>query len=163
MSSFIANEPVSTPTSAPGETPPAGIITNDGFFPDIDLAHLRAAVRLNGTVTDERLVDALVSAMINVNGELAAWKVASIAAGAVNLEAMPPQLGGKSIKATLYRTAVYRSTKADLTERYRDYDSTKAGDRAADELEPSIDDDRRAARWAIRDLLGVARTTVELI
>lgn len=156
--SFIANEPAST-----GDTPNAGIILNDGFFPSINKAHCRAAMRLNGTVTDERLVDALISAMINVNAELAAWKVASIAAGAITVEAMPPQLGGQSIKATLYRTAVYRTAKADLTERYRDYDTTKSGAHEADELDATVEDDRRAARWAIRDLLGLPRTTVELI
>jgi hypothetical protein len=162
MSSFIANEPAPT-AAAPDGTPAAGIVSNDGFFPDIDKAHLRAAMRLNGTVTDERLVDALVSAIINVNGELAGWKAASVAAGAADVESMLPKIGGQSVKATLYRTAVYRSTKADLTERYRDFDSTKSGAHEADQLDTTVDDDRKAARWAIRDLLGVNRTTVELI
>jgi hypothetical protein len=120
-------------------------------------------MRLNGTVTDERLVDAVVSTVINVNGELADWKAASIAAGAVDVESMTPQIGGKSVKATLYRTAVYRMSKADLTERYRDFDSTKSGAHEADQLDTTVDDDRRAARWAIRDLLGLNRTTIELI
>lgn len=156
--SFIATEPTDN-----GTAPDAGTVTNDGFFPDINKDHLRAAMRLDGTVTDERLVDALVSAIINVNGELGTWKAASIAAGVAELESMEPRVAGKSIKATLYRTAVYRATKADLTERYRDYDATKSGAHEAAELETTIEDDRRASKWAIRDILGLNRTTIELI
>ncbi|WP_198403762.1 head completion/stabilization protein, partial [Burkholderia oklahomensis] len=33
----------------------AGTLTNDGFFPDIDLSALRDAMRLDGTVAHERL------------------------------------------------------------------------------------------------------------
>jgi hypothetical protein len=33
----------------------------------------------------------------------------------------------------------------------------------ADKLQQLVDDERRAAKWAIRDFLGLPRATVELI
>ncbi|WP_442965592.1 head completion/stabilization protein [Pseudomonas sp. RIT-PI-r] len=43
------------------------------------------------------------------------------------------------------------------------YDSTNSGNQNAEELTPSIDELRRDQRWAVRDFLGLGRTTVELI
>lgn len=155
--SFIATAP-----AAP-ESAPAAIITNDGFFPNIDLAQLRDTMRLDGTVTAARLRNAAIEAVVSVNDELAEWKAAQLAAGVIRLDEMLPKIGGDSVNLTRYLTAVYRTTKADLTERYRDFDATKTGEEKAEQLDATVGDDRRAARWAIRDLLGVSRTTVELI
>lgn len=156
--SFIATAPESP-------TPPdSATVANDGFFPDIDLDHMRAAVRLDGTVTPERLRDAAIAAALQVNDELAEWKAEKIAAGFEQLvDVTARQIDGESVNLVRYRTAVYRLARADLTERYRDFDSTKSGVDQAEKLECTIDDDRRAARWSIRDLLGKSRTTVELI
>lgn len=155
--SFIATAPSSTPA------PEAAIVTNDGFFPDIDLDQLREHMRLDGTVTHVRLRDAAIAAVISVNGELEAWKVAQLAAGVTSLANTLPKIGGVSAKVTQYQTAVYRTAKADLTERYRDYDTTKSGEAKAEQLVDTVGDDRRAARWAISDLQGKRRSTIELI
>ena len=48
-------------------------------------------------------------------------------------------------------------------ERMLSFDATAAGQRKAESQEPAIDDHRRNARWAIRDILGLPRTTTELI
>ena len=158
--SLIAVEPPHTPTTPPN----AGTVTNDGFFPNIDLTNLRATMRLDGTVTHERLRDAAVSAIADVNADLEAWAVRAITAGASKLEEVPAkQLDGKSINVMRYLTAVYRLARADLTERYRGFDATNAGSREAEDNEAGIGDDRRTARWAIRDILGKSRTTIELI
>lgn len=155
--SFIANQPAGTPAA------PAGTVANDGFFPDINLAELRETVRLDGTVTLARLRDAVIAAVIAVNDELQDWKAAQVAAGAEDLAAIGPQIGGIGVKHSLYLAAVYRSAKADLAERYRDMDTTKDGEAKADQVDETIGDHRRAARWAIRDLLGRPRSTIELI
>ncbi|MGX2951352.1 head completion/stabilization protein [Ursidibacter sp. B-7004-1] len=52
---------------------------------------------------------------------------------------------------------------ANLYERYRSFDSTKEGADKAQEYENSVDDLRRDARFAIRDLLNINRWTSELI
>jgi len=158
--SFLATPPV-----APATTPPASAtIENDGWWPSIELASVREIVRLNGTVTELRLQEATQAAMLALNQELADWKAAKVAQGAETLLDVPAsQIGGESRLVALYRRAVYFYAKADLTERYRDFDTTAAGDRRADDLEATIDDARRNVRWAVSDLLGQSRVTVELM
>lgn len=155
--SFIATAPSST------QAPAVTIVTNDGFFPDIDLDQLREQMRLDGTVTLARLRGAAVDAVISVNHELEAWKASRVAGGVTSLADTLPKIGGASVYLILYLSAVYRTAKADLTERYRDFDATKSGEDKAEQLEGTIGDDRRHARWAIRDILGIPRSTVELI
>lgn len=159
MSSFNATDPLSTPAVQPSSS----IVTNDGFFPDINTGMLRDVMRLDSTVTDARLVDAVIAAVISVNKELESWKAMQIDAGIVALADIGPKIGGIGQKMARYFAAIYRTTKADLTERYRDFDSTKAGIAEAEKLELSIDDHRREARWAVRDILGLPRSTIELI
>jgi hypothetical protein len=156
--SFIATDPTTPPP--PSE---ATSVTNDGFFPDIDLQDLRGAVRLDGTVTTERLANAVADAVISVNTELADWKAAQQLQGVTALDQLEPRIGGEAVQLRRYRTAIYRTVKADLNEQFRNFDATKSGVDEADKLLQMVEDERRAARWAIRDFLGLARTTVELI
>lgn len=159
MNSFIATAPAGTVSGTP-----ATVIANDGWFPDIDLTALRAAMRLDGTVTQERLREAATAAMASVNAELATWRDAQLAAGHAGLADVPAaSIGGESVQLARYRRAVYHLAHADLTERYRDYDATKSGGQRAEDLEATVCDARRNVRWALNDLRGIPRTTVELI
>lgn len=155
MSSFIATAPAST-----GQAP----IANDGFFPELDFAQALATMRQDGTVTPDRLRAALVEAALSVNEELTTWKADQQAAGHANLEAVPaPSVDGKSAHEHRYLRAVYCQARAGLIERYRDYDATASGDRQAETMMLAVDDLRRDARWAISDIRGITRTTVDLI
>ena len=154
---FLGNPP--TPTAAE-ETP----LANDGWFPDIDLAKLRSTARLDGTVTPERLRHSAIQAVLSVNAELSLYKAAQLVLGHAKLEDVPaPEIDGKSTKVALYLRAVYSYTQAELVERYRDFDTTGAGDKKAEKLEIRDCELRRDVRWAISDFLGIRRTTVELI
>ena len=149
----------------PGAELPA---ENDPWFPAIDPAQLRATCRLDGTVTPQRLHHALMQALASVNAELWAFKAATQLLGAARLADVPAgQLNGESVKAHHYRRAVYACVQADLAEAYRDIDTTpqSAGkvERVTDRLELKVDEHRRNQRWAISDLLGLRRTTVDLI
>jgi hypothetical protein len=159
VSGFICKPP------EPGEQPSADeTIINDGWFPDIDPAALRPTLRLRDTVTAPRLRSALLGAMITVARDLDAWATDQRAKGIAELAAVPaPQLDGKSRLVTLYERAVSCFALAELTEKYRGFDMTGAGQREVDALAPSIDDLRRDGRYAIRDIKGVGRSTVELI
>lgn len=158
--SFSTPAPVQTPI----ETPRESDIENDGFFPDIALTDARRIVRIDGTITPERLRHALAESAAGVNDELAAWKLQQISGGHLHLEKVPAsRIDGESVLASRYLRAVFCLAKANLTERYRDYDSTSDGNKRADESETTIDDLRRDARWAISDILGKSRTTVDLI
>lgn len=150
--------------AVPPTTPDEAVIENDGFFPDINPATARAQMRIDGTVTAERLVDALTEAAASVNQQLAAWKRAQIAAGAWALEDVKADtVGGISVLVQRYRRAVECAAAASLIERHRSFDATNDGHQYADKLESTVEDLRRDSRWAISDILGAARTTIELI
>ncbi|MFZ6772324.1 head completion/stabilization protein [Undibacterium sp. SXout7W] len=161
---FIANAPGGQPT---GQTQPDTIITNDGFFPDIDLAHMRDAIRLDGTVTDTRLTAATVDAIIFVNDQVKELKTAATAAGHTSMAAIPAaQVNRQSVLISHYLRAVYCTAKADLIERYKDYDTTATSlddKKLVGFLANGPDEERRNAAWAISKLMGRHHVTVELI
>ena len=143
-------------------------VDNHPWFPAISPDELRQACRLDGTVTPARLRLAIVSALDSVNSELHAWRLAHQAAGHASLAAVPcEELSGTSANVGRYYRAVYAHVQAELAEVYRDIDTTPAsdskGDRIKDRIEAKIEEHRRTLRWAITDLLGLRRTTVELI
>lgn len=151
--------------AAGGSTPPArDVIPNNSFWPDIDMGDARDVMRLDGTVTDVRLKHSLVEAMVSTNNELKAYRNGKEAVGFNHLVDVPAeQISGESVQIHHYRRAVYCLAKANLIERYRDFDSTGSGNKKADELDEQPCDLRRDARWAIRDFLGRSRCTIELI
>ena len=166
--SFMALPPSHQPAAAPA--PPAtaiGVIENDGWFPDIALVDMREAMRLDGTVTDARLVLAVVDAILNVNRELAQWQGQHAQAGIAALADVPAaRINRESRLLAQYRRAVYSAAKADLIERYRDYDSTatSVSDKKSMEwLDDAPGAQRRNAQWAIADIVGRSHLTVELI
>lgn len=160
MSSFIAI----ADTTVPAHPANATIVRNDGWFPDIDLKDLREAMRLDGTVTLERLRLATVDAIASINDELRAWKAGRCAQAYADLASVPAdQTDGVSAHVLRYRRAVYNLTRADLTEQYRAYDVTKTGANDTEVLEATICESRRNLRWALNDMLGVPRSTIELI
>ncbi|MGB6053738.1 MAG: head completion/stabilization protein [Burkholderiaceae bacterium] len=160
MNSFLAVPPTTT-TSAPSDD---DVIVNDGWFPDLSMAAMREAMRVDGTITPARLRPALVSAILDANRQLADWQAQQQAAGRDKLEAVPaPHIDGCSMLVARYLRAVYSTAKADLTERYRDFDSTAEGLKKAEALDAAIDEQRRNAHWAIADIIGRPRSTVELI
>ena len=75
MSGFVATPPV-----APADDPQDSI-ANDGWFPDVSVAAVRNASRLDGTVTAQRLRRALVKAMSSINRQLGDYKAAQQADG----------------------------------------------------------------------------------
>lgn len=156
MNSFVVNVPAPTPAEAK--------ITSAEFWPEVDPVAIRAAHRIDGTITIERLRDALIEAIATVNTELSTWRAARELEGRATLSAVPAEVvSAISVNVNRYHRAVGCLTKALLIERYRDFDTTAAGNKKADQLESPIDDLRRDARWAINDILGIGRTTVELI
>ena len=153
MSGFLGNAP------APDFT-----LTNDGFWPDIDAAHLRERQRIGSNVTNARLEEAAVAAMISVNRELRTLKLRYMAEGADTLADVPAEkIQNESELVHTSRRAIYSTASAEVAERYRTYSATEAGTVKGEAEELSADDYRRDARFAIRDLLGISRTTVVLL
>lgn len=139
-------------------------IPNHVFWGNLSLTDFRTAMRVDNVVTPDRARHALVMALLETNRRLSAYVLAQNALGYEvigNVPALPGQPAGAQL--ALYQRAVWCLAKAQLVERYRDYDTTGNGDTRADELVAVADDYRRDAAWAINDLLGAPRTTVELI
>lgn len=154
MSGFIAT----------GGSPAEQLIDSDPFWPVIDCVALRTAMRLDGSVTAERLETATINAILEANTELDAYRLARQEEGHATLAAVPAsQIKGESRLLHLYRRAIYCRATAELVERYRSYDATNSGEQKATEDSTNIDELRRDARHALRDLLGISRTTVELL
>lgn len=159
--SFIAT---AKPPLAEDEIP----VSNDPWFPAIDPEDARAVCRLDGTVTAKRLSEALKDALDSVNGELDAWRTAREAEGHTSLADVPArQLGGASVQLARYQRAVYACLQALLAEAYREIDTTPQGagkqERVQAAYEVKVDEHRRNMRWAISDILGIGRSTVDLI
>ncbi|MDH2998115.1 phage head protein [Pasteurellaceae bacterium LFhippo2] len=145
--------------SDPPNNEKASWITNNGFFPDLNLLDVRNAMRVDGTVTDERLKIAVIEAMASTNDQLKPLQNKYHSLEDIQAD----EINGESIVELRYKRAVYCLAMANLYERYRSYDSTKEGAEKAEQFENSVDDLRRDARFAIRDLLNIKRWTVELI
>ena len=156
--SFIAVPPTS-PTEA--------TITAGPFLPALDVAATRAAMRIDGTVTPERLRAALVEGIAHVADQLADHIEGWQATGYTTLGDVPvrglQEIDGLPANVHRYLRAVRCWASAELIERMRDYDSTNEGHLNAEKLATTVDDLRRDARWAINDISGRARNTVELI
>lgn len=163
MSGFFAIP--DTPGRAAARPPATpGTVANDGWFPDIDLAGLRDAMRLDGTVTDERLRLAILDALASVNDELATWQAAQVADGHIDLASMPaPHVDGVSVHVVRYRRAIYHRVRADVLEQYRGYDTTKSGVNHASDIADAVSEARRNVRWAINAIRGIPLSTIELI
>lgn len=159
--SFVA---IANPPPATAEA----LLSNDGWFPDLLPGAVRAACRLDGTVTTERFLLALKDAMLSVNAELADWAAEQRERhGYLSLEQVPaPRIGGESARLLQYRRAVHACLQADLLDTYRGMAAVATGnklERSHEDLQLHADDYRRQQRWAISDLTARPRSTIELL
>ncbi len=156
-----------TPTTevvVPDVPKPDSIITSGDFWPDIDPGQCRMEMRLDGTVTDQRLRMALVTAITQVQDTLAPWVATQQENGATALTDTTARIvDGLNINEWRFKRAVYCYAAANLQERMRSFDTTAEGHKRADALTDPIDDHRRDGHWAVSDIMGRTRTFVELI
>ena len=152
------------PNSVPTSNDADQTLSNHPFYPDISLLAFRQSMRVDSITSKERAVAALEAAIIEVNRRLISFMQAQLSQGIETLDEVAEQAGlPEGSNEVLYLRAVYSLAKADLVEKYRDYDTTNKGTHRADELEQSINEYRRDAAWAINDLSQIRRATVELI
>lgn len=139
------------------KAPQTAVVANDGWWPDIDLEHLKNSVRLPAGVTDQRLVESAANAVLDVNNELAKWQDARIVEGATVLgDVVCKQVNDEHSLTVRYRRAVYSTVDADLLENYINTDSTGRADKRFDELKERMVTARRNKRWAISAILNHA-------
>lgn len=134
------------------------IIKNTAFFPDVNLSDMRDGMRIISDVTDARLKEVTLDALLDINDQLTAWVVKQLVQGYSTLADVPAdtlEIDGKSESELLirYRRAIYHTVDAALVEDYKDMDSTGHADKRADSLEDRQRTARRDAFWAIRAIL----------
>ncbi len=139
-------------------------ISNTFFFPDLSLQEYREDMRVDGTVTPERLRKALRTAIAEVNAELFVYRENQQGAGYTSLADVPAEkIDGISQRVTFYKQAVFSWARATLMEKYRDYDATAEGVKKSDALDEAIGEVWRNAHWAINGVQDRTHMTVELI
>ncbi|CAB5590331.1 TPA: head completion/stabilization protein [Citrobacter freundii] len=150
---------------APEQVPEqAEVIKNTPFWPDVDLSEFRSVMRTDGTVTQPRLKQVVLTAISEVNAELYDFRNRQQLLGYRALAEVPADmLDGKSERIQHYHNAVFCWTRAVLNERYQDYDATASGVKRGEELAEASGDLWRDARWAISRVQDAPHCTVELI
>lgn len=149
------------PETAPEQ---AEVIKNTPFWPDVDLSEFRSVMRTDGTVTQPRLKQVLLTAISEVNAEMFDFRNRQRMLGFQALAEVPADvLDGKNEHVQHYHNAVYCWARAVLNERYQDYDATASGVKRGEELAEASGDLWRDARWAIRRVQDAPHCTVELI
>ncbi|EXI61681.1 head protein [Mannheimia granulomatis] len=139
-------------------------IINNGFFPNVTLLEVRNAMRIDGTVINERLKTAAIEAMTTVNADLKSYRLNAQKEGKADLVSCDDEfINGESVLVYKYKRAVFCLAVANLNERYRSFDSTKEGHNKSDELGTTADDLKRDYHFAVRDILGHNRMISELI
>ena len=169
----MPNDPIEDEIQAPNFVAQAGqdeentVIANLAFYPDILLLHFQQSYRVDETHLPERQIHALKTALREVNQDLQTWRK-TLTPPPQTLEETPGDVYGtgenaEHEKVSDYLTAVYAKAKAKLIERYRDYDTTKAGRDRDEDIIPNADEYHQESREAVRRILGTGRMTVELL
>jgi len=139
-------------------------VLGDAFWPALSIEQARKVLRIPETVALERVRDSLYGGVIATRAQLVDWKAGHVADGRESLADVTSEtVGGESIAEVLYRRAVFAFAGADLAETHHDLSATNDGTERAGDRALAADDHRRNAIHAVRDLLGVTRTAVELI
>ncbi|MBN8947220.1 MAG: head completion/stabilization protein [Rhodanobacter sp.] len=139
-------------------------ISSGDWYPSIDPIDARAVMRVDSTVTNQRLIESIQNAMASVEDCLDEWQAQQVALGRAKLEDVPSKtIGGSTRLVLAYKRAVYATVQAELLERYRNFDTTATAAKRADTMDETVDDYRRNVRYAIRDILGRPRADAELI
>lgn len=159
---------VSSPTPAPdpAPSPPSSgpRVEHDGFYPGVDLTHMRETMRIGEVVTQARLTEVAKVGMVATGRELRRWRAVQVAAGAATLDAIEAeQIDFENVLIVSYRRAVYSYAAAELAETHRDITATGDGADRGEQKALTADEHRRNATYAIRDILDVERVDSELI
>lgn len=163
--SGITFNPPNADAEAPAAPAPADEVRLSAFWPAVNITAVREAARLDTNITPGRLRDAVRLAMLDVAGELAAWRAEQEALGFTRLEDVPArlQVDGVSDYLMRFNRAIYSVVAADLAERQIGSALAAAGAERAEQLREDVDVHMRNVRYAVRDFLGRPRARVALV
>lgn len=145
------------------QRPPADPIVFTSFWPDLDPDDFSAS--FYSDITDAaKIHHALVVAASIATLELTEWREGQISKGHNTLAGVPADtVGGVSVKIIDFKQAVYCRAKASLLDTYREIDTTPA---ASTKIELGFETAcqyRKKYYDAMRRIMGLSRSTIELI
>ena len=139
-------------------------IENDGFWPDLSLAEFQKAYRLPGEYLVETLVDGLISAMTEVNEDLANCKSKWQAAGVSCLKSADTMvLPERTFQAETYKRAVYCRAKANLLPQFATITRRESAENTGKEAPERAETFLAFSQAAVRSLQGRGRITAVLL
>lgn len=139
-------------------------VTNDGFWPDIEVGDFERDRAMPADLQPATVAGAVLSAVAQVNIELAITKARLNAEGHWTAAEVPgPEVNGQNQLTVLYRQAVFARAKADLVTEAGSLSQREVGNNQATQ-----GGDVRAALLAesqqhIRAIKGAHRCGIELL
>ena len=139
-------------------------IENDGFWPDLSLSEFQKAYRLPGEYLVETLVDGLISAMTEVNTDLAKCKAKWQVAGVTSLNSADPMvLPERTFQAQTYKRAVYNRAKASLLTQFATITRRESAENTGKELPERSETFLAFSQQCVRSQQGRGRITAALL
>ena len=139
-------------------------IENDGFWPDLSLAEFQKAYRLPGEYLVETLVDGLITALVEVNADLAELKARWQSVGVSSVESADPMvLPERTFQAATYKRAVYCRAKASLLTQFATVTRRESAENTGKELPERGETFLEFSQQAVRSLQGRGRITAVLL
>lgn len=137
-------------------------ITNDGFWPDINLEDFQKQRQVPADLNNELLTDALLASVAEINLSLESLKKQLMSKGYNTASDAPgASANGQNALCAQYKKALYARAKADLIGEY-----TSIVSRAPNPAQESPEVRSRLlaeAAFVIRNMKGLKRVTVAMI
>lgn len=137
-------------------------ITNDGFWPDINLEDFQKQRQVPADLNNDLLTDALLASVAEINLSLESLKKQLMSKGYSTASDAPgAKANGQNALCAQYKKALYARAKADLIGEY-----TSIVSRAANPKQEAPEVRSRLlaeAAFVIRNMKGLKRVTVAMI
>ena len=139
-------------------------IENDGFWPDLSVSEFQKEQRLPAEYLLELLADALNTAMVEVNTDLAKCKSRWQANGVARVESADSTLlPERSFKVKLYKRAVYCRAKGNLLPQFATVTRRESAENTGKEAPERAETFLAFSQQAVRALQGRGRITAALL
>lgn len=139
-------------------------IENDGFWPDLSLSEFQKEQRLPAEYLVELLADALNTAVVEVNTDLAKCKARWQANGVTRVESADSTvLPERAFQARLYKRAVYCRAKASLLPQFVTVTRRESAENTGKEAPERAETFLAFSQQAVRALQGRGRITAALL
>jgi hypothetical protein len=139
-------------------------IKNDGFWPDLSVAEFQKGYRLPAEYLVDMLVTDLITAMIEVNRDLAKRKSEWQNVGVTTVESADTTvLPERTFQAATYKRAVYCRAKASLLTQFATVTRRESAENTGKELPERGEAFLEFSQQAVRSLQGRGRITAALL